>query len=319
MTIQRVANVGWAQPLRNPPDHRPPPAAPAAPAVQALVERAGEAGTAFASVLNAGVLGRPLRPGDLIAVRVLSTAPRMELAVEAGPPPASRAPSDELPDAMKADQLTLRQLHWRAPGTLDMASTMRSQVFQRITTELALREGAIGYEPAPLMAGAERASGTVYTVLPPTIASERWIFPLHLAGGQLAHLQVGDATEEDGRPSARPHTQSAVLLLDLDLPLLGRVRIRLYIAAGAHLQFVLDSDAAIAHLRSIVPQLAAALALAGTRLASCRLLRAPATLPRARALDVNDASSLHGRLPLSLFRLAAEVLHALTTTPQHAG
>lgn len=313
MTIERTGRVTLTVPLRQPPERRPTLTAGAAPPARAAADAAlarGAADDGVASRLSGlQALGRPLVPGELIAVRVLATAPAVELGVEANAPPGrANAPSSDLPDAMKPDQLALRHLHWRAPSALDLASSIRAQVFQRLTAELALRESL----PAQAMPRMVEHQGVTYDMPLPAIGPERWGFPVHLAGGQQALLRVADRNDNEDHAAAGS-TGSAVVLLEVEPPGLGRIRVRLLVAAGAHLHFCVECDEAVAHVRGILPSLAATLAYGGVRLASCRMLRTPARLPRSNALDITDASALHTRLSLPLFRLATEVLFALTS------
>lgn len=303
MTIERIPRLALTLPLRRPPERLP---APLPTDAGAAIDTADDA---VASRLQGlALLGRPLVAGERIAVRVLSTSPAVELQVDAEAPGLSARPSaqaDELSAAMQPDQLLLRHLRWRAPGALDLATALRTRVFRQITTELARADSAATGTPS-LPGEPGRVSAPPLLPLP---GSERWIFPVHLNDGQQARLFVGD--DDDAKHTAAA-AASAVLLIEIELPGEGMVQVRLQIAAGVHLQFRIDGDRAVAHVRDILPALAAALVLAGTRLASCRLLRVPAGGLRTRGLDITRPSALHAHLPLPLFRVAAEVLLALT-------
>lgn len=303
MTIERIPRLALTLPLRRPPERLPSPLPADAGAAVDIAD------DAVASRLQGlALLGRPLVAGERIAVRVLSTSPAVELQVDAEAPGLSARPSaqaDELSAAMQPDQLLLRHLRWRAPGALDLATALRTRVFRQITTELARADSAATGTPS-LPGEPGRVSAPPLLPLP---GSERWIFPVHLNDGQQARLFVGD--DDDAKHTAAA-AASAVLLIEIELPGEGMVQVRLQIAAGVHLQFRIDGDRAVAHVRDILPALAAALVLAGTRLASCRLLRVPAGGLRTRGLDITRPSALHAHLPLPLFRVAAEVLLALT-------
>lgn len=302
MTIERIPRLALTLPLRRPPERLPSPLPADAGAAVDIAD------DAVASRLQGlALLGRPLVAGERLAVRVLSTSPAVELQVDAeapGLPARPSAPANELSAAMQPDQLLLRHLRWRAPGALDLATALRTRVFRQITTELARADSAATGTPSP--PGEPARVGAPPPL--PLPGSERWIFPVHLTDGQQARLFVGD---DDAKHSAAV-AASAVLLIEIELPGEGMVQVRLQIAAGVHLQFRIDGDRAVAHVRDILPALAAALVLAGTRLASCRLLRAPAGGLRTRGLDITRPSTLHAHLPLPLFRVAAEVLLALT-------
>ncbi|MBU0603008.1 MAG: hypothetical protein KKD25_11490 [Gammaproteobacteria bacterium] len=315
MAIARIGSIALTSAVRNPPGHHPAqtalyePVAAAAAAPDAAAALSGADAGVASRLSGLGALGRGLMAGELLAVRVLATAPEVALALEpaaiAGRPPAA---STELPESMRTDQLALRHLHWRQPSPLDLATSMRAQVFQRISTALALRDATVVADPRTF--GGERQGVTVDIAHLPT-GAERWVFPLLLSGGQHAAISLFDEDDEERR-AAHGAPASVVLLLDVDVSGLGRIRVRMYRLAGVALQFLADSDDAIAHIRRILPGLAATLAFSGTRLVSCQLLRAPAGTLRTKPLDTRDASTLHARLPLPLFRVAAEILLALT-------
>lgn len=301
MTIERIPRLALTLPLRRPPERLPSPLPADA---GATVDAADDA---VASRLQGlALLGRPLVTGERLAVRVLSTSPTVELHVEAeapGLPARPSAPADELSAAMQPDQVLLRHLRWRAPGALDLATALRTRVFRQITTELA---GADAAASAAVVAHGEpgRVGGPPLLPLP---GAERWIFPVQLTDGRSARVLIGDDEDSHG-PVA---TASAVLVIEIELAGMGLVQVRLQIAGGVHLQFRIDGDKAVAHVRDILPALAAALVRAGTRLASCRLLRVASGRLHIRALDISRPSVLHAHLPLPLFRVAAEVLLAL--------
>jgi len=302
MTIERIPRLALTLPLRRPPERLPSPAD-----AGAAVDTADD--VVASRLQGLALLGRPLVAGERLAVRVLSTSPAVELQVEAetpGVPARPSAPADELSAAMQPDQLLLRHLRWRAPGALDLAAALRTRAFRQITTEL-MRADASAASTPPLQVEPGRVSAPPLLPLP---GAERWIFPVHLSDGPPARLFIGD--DEDAKHAATA-AASAVLLIEIELPSKGLVQVRLQIAAGVHLQFRIDGDTAAAHVREILPALAAALVLAGTRLASCRLLHAASGRLHLRALDISRPSALHAHLPLPLFRVAAEVLLALTT------
>lgn len=307
MTIERIPRLALALPLRRPPEGLPT-ALPTAEDPAPMID-----GDAVASRLQGlAALGRPLVAGERLAVRVLSTSPAVELQIDADaatPPARPSVPAaDGLPAAMRPDQLLLRHLRWRAPGALDLATALRTRVFRQVTTELARADIAAAVTPA-------QAGDPGRVAAPPLLpmpGAERWLFPVHLSDGQSAHLLIGD-DGDDGHGGGA--AASAVLLIETELPGMGLVQVRLQIAGGVHLQFRIDGDKAVAHVRDILPALAAALVRAGTRLASCRLLRVTSGRPHIRALDISRPSVLHAHLPLPLFRVAAEVLLALTAPP----
>lgn len=264
------------------------------------------------SLLGLSSLARPLRPGDLVAVRVLSTRPDLQLAVEGEVAAASseRALSGRaaLPAAMQADQLTLRQLHLHEPNAGDLALSLRARVFERVTAELALRE-AMPPSSWPVSHGPQR--GRVYDMPSPYLGTEHWVFPLLLSGGQRAVMRVAGDDDQARRQAVADDLASAVLLMEIELPGAGRIAIRLQLAAGAHLIFMVEREEGAAYVRERLPSLSAVLALAGLRIASCRFLPLAHARQRPTPLQAAGAQTLHGQLSLPLFRVAAELLFAL--------
>ncbi|WP_018411176.1 hypothetical protein [Methyloversatilis thermotolerans] len=311
MNVDKVSSIALTPYRQNAQDRRPAPAGERASATDATAFALDSANDALpSSLLGLTTLSRPLRPGDLVAVRVLSTRPDLQLAIEGEPVPhvAERTLPGRggLPAAMQADQLTLRQLHLHEPNAGDLAVSLRARVFERVTAEVALRE-SIPPSAWPVQASQK---GRVYDMPSPYLGTEHWVFPLLLTGGQRALMRVaGD--EEPHRHAVAEDLASAILLLELDIPGIGRVAVRLQLAGGAHLVFMVEREEGAAHVRERLPSLSAVLALAGLRIASCRFLQLASSRVRQAPLQATSAHTLHHQLSLPLFRVAAELLFAL--------
>lgn len=264
-----------------------------------------------------GALGQELSEGDVLLVRVLSSAPNVELELFGSVSRHARSVPQQQPApeqaAMRFDQAALRQIAWRAPDAGALAMSWHALVhgqWRGNTTSVPGAGVRATATPAPLPAGvpAEMNQGNF-------VPAGRWTFPVYVWGGlpMLLRLVVADADDEHPRPRAR--RPALRLELNLDLPGLGRIAVQVeWMTGGIQLSLWVEDAAAVVPLRDQLPDMAAAIARSGLHLLRCRLNQG------WPAVDVRPIPS--GMLPQGpaaappeLFRAAAEVVLLLAGGP----
>lgn len=294
--------------LERAPDGNGPPRMPAAGETLrlALDEVAGDdllARTDDGLVLRLAGLARQSRaftPGDVLMLRVVATAPQLELELfgTIGARPGPSAGNDATtPAALRFDQAALSQIAWKMPEPAALAARWRQQV-------LAGNAAPLPQTLAPAALLAQQAAPESAHQL-----AERWAFPVYAWGGVPALLDVVAAEDDDKAPRRRRPAHA--LRLEMVLPGLGRVSMRLQgDAAGIQLQVAVERAQALPPVRDALPAVAAAMARAGLRLLRVAISqgRVPQGGPGAAA--AGDAAALSP----ALFRAAAEVAVALLSS-----
>jgi hypothetical protein len=257
--------------------------------------------------------------GDVLHFKVLSTAPRLALALFQAPgqraaaPPASLAPPFETePSAMRQDQVAwLRQLAWPAPDPAALASSWRSAIVGELQRRAALREDAASLPAAERAdAAAAETGGAVLQRLLPLPGTEPW--QLVACTWRRLHLILGVQPADDADGGApRPRERAQCLRMDVTLPGLGEVCVVLHLVdAGVMLDLVAEREDAMQALRDRLPALVRALARADLRVLRWRLLRSR-PIGSAPAASSAHPEQIDRTLPPALFRAAAELLIAL--------
>lgn len=250
-----------------------------------------------------------LTPGDVLLLRVLATAPRLELEFlgtagvrGAGQAAASGAPA-QLTDqaAMRLDQTAMQRISLLLPEAATLALAWYMRVRERgAPLAAAMPQGALALLAAP--AGAQPG-------VPHSPGAERLAFPVFAWGGLPALLWLVPAEEEPGRRGRRRRALLA-LRIELALPVLGPVAVQV-VSEGADvtLALVVEREGSVQAVREAIPAIAAALAKAGMRLAKCSITRgrvgAPA--PEAREPTPEEAAAITP----GPFRAVAEVIVVL--------
>ncbi|WCM93803.1 hypothetical protein M5C99_03485 [Acidovorax sp. NCPPB 2350] len=267
---------------------------------------------------GAGRWAGALSPGDLLMVRVLATAPRLEVEVVHPPAPAAPAagPSpwegdaDPLPRALRWDQAAAQAMARNGPPDTALLAASWQALLRREAH--ALRE-AVAHAPADL------------PLLPGPGAEKHWAWPVLAWAALPLLLRVFDVADDPAadagtpdRPRPRGRGRRTVLCLDLRWAHWGRVLVQLHALQPGALALRLHAEDAqrLPLLRALVPRIAAALAATGLRLVRCQVTAGaipphghpsgPAWPPRWQ-----DAMSLTS----DVFRAAAEAVTVLAEPP----
>ena len=262
-----------------------------------------------------GAAAPHLATGDVLLVRVLSTHPRLELALFDTPGRHADGRGAALPKAMQPDQLAQRQMRWRPPDAAAVAQSWRTMVLSHVDAATA-RSGA-SYAVTP--AAGPHATGTLVIgrepmAAPPGTLSahpDRWLFPAYAWGGLQVTLRLVDL--DDDAPPPRRRRGPMALSLEVDLPALGRVAVLVrLLAGGVQLIFFVDDAWAQQPVRDALPMLSRALGASGLRLVGCGVARGMPPAGATTRLDERGGLTPTQLLPSPLFHAAAEVAVALS-------
>lgn len=270
---------------------------------------------------------RDFVPGDVLLLRVLATAPRLELEFlgtsttpRGGAPAGAGALTSAELAAMRPDQTVAQRISRLLPD----AAALAMGWYLRVRGGSGGTRGAPG--PAlPLLLPAPPGVAPEAAAL--QAAFERWAVPVFAWGGlpvQLRFVPVSD--EDDPHP---PRRRAAVALRgELALPGLGPVAVQVVFAEGGqgvravHLALVAEREAALDVLRGALPAIHDALAAAGMSLAASSVTRAPVALARPAALTEPQArqlAQLAAAMSPGPFRALAEVVVALLAVALESG
>lgn len=262
-----------------------------------------------------GGMGRSLAAGDVLLMKVVTTSPRLELALfdtalRSGSTPAAFLEAQS--PAMRVDQLALlRQVAGRPPDANSLAASWRS-----IMLDAVERRAARG--PVPL-AEVERPASAARSAWPMAVGSTgsalpSWLLATLTWGAPRLTLQALAVEDEDEQPQPQRRRFSLALQFELAVAEFGLVSVQLRsLAGGVAIDLAAERQEAMAPLRGAVPDIAAAVARADSRLVRCRLhLGLPGSGPftgSARPVPPNFQASLTPVAAMSpgLFRAAAEV------------
>lgn len=244
---------------------------------------------------------RKLSPGDVLMLRVLATEPQLELELFGtyGPRQRESGGGDGTPAAFRLDQAVMRQVSMQLPEPAELAARWRRQVLSGSALALQGQAGVMAALP-----------GTDAVLEGPGAVSDRGFYPVYAWGGVPALISAVPSPSDDKRAPHRPRAMTQGLRLDMVLPGLGRVSIKLYgSAAGIQLEIEVDRAETVPVIREAMPAIAAALARSELPLQRVGI-------SQGRASGVVLAGPAEGAASLSpvLFRAVAEVAVALLST-----
>lgn len=269
-------------------------------------------------------------PGAVLLLRVLSTAPRLELVwLQAGTASATAAklaatpalkprlvPNTESESAaMRPNQALLQQqVATSIQDAATLALSWRAMVLAQLHQHALLRAQADGQHVPGSLFGSDAGAALLREVsrerMAPPGLEQGWLLSAYVWTGRRLLLSVVGSEEEPPRP-ARRRRESLALRLELTLPRLGPVKLQLrLIAGGVALDLAAEHAPALNFLRYSLRAMVAALARAELRLVRCRL---GPDLPVAGALAANSASG--PMISPALFRAAAELALLLSNPP----
>ena len=219
------------------------------------------------------------------------------------------------PAAMRPNQVFLsRQLVWQPPDTAMMANSWYVMVRAYSDQRAAVLEQSTGQHVPASLFMADNPSGTLHgdgrPALPMVTEMEPWRFAVYAWGAEQLVLRVLARDNEHGDPRRR---RRVVLRLELMLPGVGRVVIQMEPAgSGVILEVGAQQNAAMSHMREMLPQLAALISRGGLTILRCKLMR---ELPALSTEPVYPTRSQTSTLSHALFKAMAEVA-VLLSQPQ---
>lgn len=268
------------------------------------------------SLPSTALAGLTLTAGQLLLVKVLSTSPRLELALlgsarEDTALPATSTDAAELA-AIQPDQAAIRRMLAQSLDTPTLASSWRSMMLVRVQQANLVPETPaqlrLGQPPDAMPRSSEPG-------VPLADSGIRLAQPLLMFQTQLWHgvtLSVWLRPDRHGDPATRRRTHRQGLRLVLNLAGLGLVEIEVDVQdQTVALTLTAVQPLAEAVLRSRVSLISARLAHVGLHLMRCRVAHGPVTEP-VTAAGAAHAVPSEANLPLVLFRGAAEVVAGLS-------
>ncbi|MGK5059507.1 hypothetical protein ACQ4WY_21495 [Janthinobacterium sp. LB2P49] len=272
---------------------------PATPMVPGVVQPLVPIGPYMAPAPDAGTLPAQLQRQDSLASLIKPNADGTGGAM----------PRDS--SAMQVNQLFFtRQLVWQPPDAAQLAASWRVMVKTYGEQYAALQEQARGqHVPGNLFMAEQQPALLREGARPPlSVDSEAWRFAVYGWGGQRLLLRVlASDEEEDAAPRRRGKVALRVELIIIGI---GRVVIQMEPAGdGVLLELAADEEAALRHLRLVLPEIADAVRRAGLRVVRCRLNR---QLHAQRVHGNYPMQAGAASLSLALFRGMAEVALLLT-------
>ena len=291
MAIERVPPS--PSPLIQPDRGRAQPPAPGSDAA--------DAGDDFAlAPLGAGEVGMLL---DGLGGLDASAAPGASTMAQAM---AAEAVLANDPAAMRPNQIFLtRQLVWHPPDATLMAGSWFVMVRTYAEQRAAWLEQARGQRmPSSLfMADSGENLRDGRAPAPLVTEMEPWRFAVYAWGAEQLVLRVLARDADSGSDPRR--RGRAVLRLDLMLPGVGRVILQMEPAGGGViLEVGAQQSAAMAHMREMLPRLAALISRSGLTILRCKLMR---ELPQLSSTRIYPTRSQAAALTPAIFKAMAEV------------
>lgn len=261
----------------------------------------------------------PSLPGSIGAIIDAADGlplPQSGLATLAGALNAQAANAGD-PAAMRPDQLLMsRQLVWHPPDTATMAISwlvmVRTYAEQR-AAQLAQQGGQ--HVPSSLFMADHTPNAMRDGRAAPALVSEleSWRFAVYAWGSEKLLLRVvsRDPGQEGDPRRRRPRI---ALRLELHLPELGKVIIQMEPTGpdSVVLEIATQQNAAMQHMRELLPQLAATISRGGLSIVRCRLMR---ELPPVRPEGNHPTRVQTAMLTQAVFKAMAEVAVLLSHPP----
>lgn len=210
------------------------------------------------------------------------------------------------PAAMRPNQIFLsRQLVWHPPDAALMAGSWFVMVRTYGEQRAAWLQQATGqHMPSSLfMADSGENLRDGRAPAPLVTEMEPWRFAVYAWGAEQLVLRVLARDPDSGTDPRR--RGRAVLRLDLMLPGVGRVILQMEPAGGGViLEVGAQQSAAMAHMREMLPRLAALISRSGLTILRCRLMR---ELPQLSTGRIYPTKAQASALTPAIFKAMAEV------------
>jgi hypothetical protein len=253
-----------------------------------------------------GTLAAQLARGDVLLMRVLSSAPELELALI-----ETRSQPDVRDTATSGGDHTLsamrdNPLRWRAAPKADVLEiAQRWQAHVRDAVLRIQRER----QPLPLSAASSETPGSAAS--PPMLLQRCWL-PFDPAGTTGVWMQWAHVAARQRTARRRP---VAALRLDCVFNAIGPTALLVQLCSGGLLlSLAVETPAAQRCAEAVMKSVTAAFASAGLRLLRWQVVTGSA------ALQVEETTeTLVGSLGASLFRFAAQAVLAFAEALQPPG
>ena len=209
--------------------------------------------------------------------------------------------------AMLPNQLFMsRQVVWQPPDPSALAASWMVMVRNYAEQRAALQQQTEGrHLPAGLFmseqAPAVLREGRVPSHL--VAETEAWRFAVYAWGSEKLVLRVVVRADDDDEPGAPPHAPRIALRLEVYLPDMGKVVVQIEpMAHGVLLEIGAAQNAAMQHMRTLLPQIAVLANRCGVTIVRARLMR------EVGAVSANQPTGRHvGALTPAVFHTMAEV------------
>ncbi|WUR11190.1 hypothetical protein E7V67_015870 [[Empedobacter] haloabium] len=256
-----------------------------------------------------------LEPGLPAAVGAVLEAMDGQLLASAAPAAlAGKAALDSLladTGAMQPNQLfASRQLVWQTPDTSVLAASWQVMVRNYAEQRAALQQQTEGRRLPSGLFRSEQAGAVLQggRVSPEVVAeTEAWKFAVYAWGAEKLVLRVvtlsPDEDEASDRRGRRPAVPRVALRLEVFLPDMGKVVVQMEPAPGGVLLDIgAAQQAAMQHMRTLLPQIAVLANRCGITIGRARMMR---ELPAAAGNQPTGRQV--AQLTPALFRTMAEV------------
>jgi len=218
------------------------------------------------------------------------------------------------PAAMRPNQIFLtRQLVWHPPDAALMAGSWFVMVRTYAEQRAAWLEQARGQRMPSSLFMADSGENLREGRAPAPLVTEMepWRFAVYAWGAEQLVLRVLARDAESGTDPRR--RGRAVLRLDVMLPGVGRVILQMEPAGGGViLEVGAQQSAAMAHMREMLPRLAALVSRSGLTILRCKLMR---ELPQLSITRIYPTRNQAAALTPAIFKAMAEVA-VLLSQPQ---
>lgn len=250
--------------------------------------------------------------GSLLRLQVLAVTPRLELAWLEAPAAAAVAEEGGEAAAWHMDQAALPRLSAERPDAALLGRDWREAVLGRLVASAARfrQEAGSHLSGALLLAAPELAlagmRGQALAEAPLPLCVPMWLW-----GGPPLALSVEDALPE---ADDEPDDDTLDLLLEVTLPDIGKLQVRLHAQRDGVVLVFVASAAGCCHLEALRGPIRLAVERAGSRLAACHVGERD-VLP-GLALGRHGVSLLEARrVSAALFVVAAELMLLLCPLP----
>lgn len=258
------------------------------------------------------LLARQMTTGELLLLQVVQSTPHLVLRLIDSKALATSQPSASSVldfDAMRTDQLAMRQMSWARPDPAWIAANWHTQVINRLR---AMDSAAAQTAAKHLFLSQAQRHEASMNFAPGLPESDRWLFHVFGWGGMSMRLRLARQVYDEQRRTVRA-SQAYVVQLEFELPGWGWVRLLVRLVnREVHLRLEVEKKEIADRLKTMGPHMQATLAGSGLRLAHADIYaggqHSAASLGRNGQFMEPD----QGYPSRALFRAAVDIALALT-------